>query len=616
MRSINRFFTLSVLLFAAFNFYTCKSKESPEPELPYYNNYSVPAVTFSASVSGFVEDENHQPVSGAVVSAGQSTATTNEQGFFVINKAGFTGDFCYIKATGKGFFAGSTTLHGKAGSKFATTLVMSRKTNVQAFNASQGAAINILGGAQASFPANVIQTIDGNVYNGKVNVSIAHLDPSSDNFSSLIPGGDLRAYSKEGKEVQLYSLGMLNVELEDEAGKPLQLAKGKQAQLTFPVPASMQADAPATIPLWYFDDIKGIWIEEGEATLQNGSYIGNVGHFTPWNCDKPFPPSILNFTIVNGDGDPISYAKVKIGQFNSLADNKGHIQSKVVSNTALDIELTDEFGDPIGVSIQTPFLEANKEYDLGNIVADPKNRSSLVGTIKNCDGTPLNGYGYIKYGSYYKRFIVTNSKLDVSIPNNGQNAEVFIYDDAQKAFGIFPITFPTSGTTINWGEKKICNTFDGEVSISFDYERNDGKGKQHVSYKYVKPYTGVCRLETASNGAPFRTKIYFSDVYPENATPKQSLYHFFFFINGAGEGIYPLIGGGLFPIGEGFAQMYFNDKGMVLRSSNMVMTITHLGEETEFVKGTFSGTAIVESSTEEVTITNGQFVAERLINIR
>ena len=615
MKSINRLLTLLVLLFTSFNFYTCKSNETIEPKQTYFNNYKEPVVTFSASVSGFVEDESHQPVSGAVVSAGRATATTNNQGYFAISKADFTGDFCYIKATNKGFFTGSTTIHGNANNTFATTIVMVRKTNVQTFAASQGGTISVVGGAQANFPANAIQTVDGLAYNGKVNISIAHLNPTSDNFSNLIPGGDLRAYSKDGKDVQLYSLGMLNIELEDEAGKPLQLAKGKQAQLTIPVPTSMQADATATIPLWYFDEIKGVWIEEGEAILQNGSYVGNVSHFTPWNCDKPFPPSVLNFTIVDVKGDPVSYAKVRIGQFTASANGSGKVVSKVVSRASLNIDVVDEYGIPTGATIKTPFLEDNKEYDLGKIVFNPKNRSSLVGIIKNCDGSPLNGYGYMKYNNSYARFIITNSKLDVLVPNNGQEAEIFVYDGTQGTFSIFPITLPTDGTDIDLGEKKICNTINGEVSISFEYERNDGKGKQTVSYKYAAPYTGVCRLETINN-APIRTKIYFSDVYPENAIPKQSLYHFFFFINGGGEGIYPLIGGSVYPIGKGFAQLYFNDKNMVLRSSNMVMTITHLGKETEFVKGTFSGTATVEGTNEVVTITNGQFVAERLINIR
>ncbi len=38
----------------------------------------------------------------------------------------------------------------------------------------------------------------------------------------------------------------------------------KTATLTFPIPVELQAQAPATIPL-YFDEVKGLWKEEGSA---------------------------------------------------------------------------------------------------------------------------------------------------------------------------------------------------------------------------------------------------------------------------------------------------------------------------------------------------------------
>jgi hypothetical protein len=46
-------------------------------------------------------------------------------------------------------------------------------------------------------------------------------------------------------------------------GEKVELAEGLPATLTFAVPASMKDQAPATIPLWYFDEDEGIWKEEG-----------------------------------------------------------------------------------------------------------------------------------------------------------------------------------------------------------------------------------------------------------------------------------------------------------------------------------------------------------------
>jgi hypothetical protein len=75
------------------------------------------------------------------------------------------------------------------------------------------------------------------------------------------------------------------------------VAPGKTATLTIDVPESQTATAPATIPLWFFDEEAGVWQEEGEATRQGDKYIGTVKHFTDWNADHP-----TGWAIVRGKG--------------------------------------------------------------------------------------------------------------------------------------------------------------------------------------------------------------------------------------------------------------------------------------------------------------------------
>src|SRR5690606_37192675 len=85
----------------------------------------------------------------------------------------------------------------------------------------------------------------------------------------------------------MLSYGMVGVELSDAMGQPVQLAPGSPATVRFPVMASQQSDAPATIPLWWFDEDLGYWIQEGEAALVGTEYVGEVAHFSWWNIDVP-----------------------------------------------------------------------------------------------------------------------------------------------------------------------------------------------------------------------------------------------------------------------------------------------------------------------------------------
>ena len=98
-----------------------------------------------------------------------------------------------------------------------------------------------------------------------------------------MPGADLMAIANDGDTVPLISYGMVNVEMSDEDGNPLQLKDGCEAYLKYPAPKEFTSHD--TIPLWYFNEESGLWVEEGYSTRQGDEYVGSVRHFTWWNCD-------------------------------------------------------------------------------------------------------------------------------------------------------------------------------------------------------------------------------------------------------------------------------------------------------------------------------------------
>ena len=51
-----------------------------------------------------------------------------------------------------------------------------------------------------------------------------------------MPGADLMAIANDGDTVPLISYGMVNVEMSDEDGNPLQLKDGCEAYLKYPAP--------------------------------------------------------------------------------------------------------------------------------------------------------------------------------------------------------------------------------------------------------------------------------------------------------------------------------------------------------------------------------------------
>jgi len=68
---------------------------------------------------------------------------------------------------------------------------------------------------------------------------------------------------------------MVNVNLTDNSGKPLQLKGDAPAEVTYPIPKGMESNPPASIPLWHFDEEKGIWMEDGVGYNFNCTSIQN-----------------------------------------------------------------------------------------------------------------------------------------------------------------------------------------------------------------------------------------------------------------------------------------------------------------------------------------------------
>ncbi|HML59186.1 MAG TPA: hypothetical protein PKA85_12505, partial [Ferruginibacter sp.] len=130
-------------------------------------------------------------------------------------------------------------------------------------------------------------------------------------------------------------------------GEKLQIANGKKSKLTFPLPATMSGSAPASIPLWYFDEDKGLWVEEGAATRVGNTYEGEVSHFSYWNCDIPANFVHFNVTVIDANGNPVPMAHVRIrsqsNPYNTrvgYTDSTGYTSGYIPANSDLVIEVS------------------------------------------------------------------------------------------------------------------------------------------------------------------------------------------------------------------------------------------------------------------------------------
>jgi hypothetical protein len=470
-------FLYAVLFVLPLSFLSCQKELTgdflpPDPVMPP----DLTTTVVVAQVSGFVTDANNAAVVGASVSSGGQTVVTNKYGYFEFNNISVVKNAAVVSVRKSGYFPGIKTFVAKAGKGAFFRIKLIPKTNAGSFSAGTGASITLPGGLNIAFPPNSIVVEGSNSpYSGTVNVAAAWINPVASDLYGIMPG-DLRGLDTSGMLRTLQTYGMAAVELRGASGELLQMAENNPATLTIPIPATLQGNAPASIPLWYFDEAKGLWKEEGKALKNGTNYVGDVKHFSFWNCDVPSNFVQFECRVTDAGGRAIQNALVKIFEVNNpwnarfgFTDSSGYVGGAVPANSELSLEV---YSDPacINYAVTRRFTTTTTDISLGDIVVPITYAASISGTVLNCSGTAVtNGYVIMQVGnlSYHRplnnlgefRFIV--SLCDVSVP------VTLVAEDqaAMQQSNSFPFTVTTGNNDV--GVLTACGISSAQF-INFD----------------------------------------------------------------------------------------------------------------------------------------------------
>jgi hypothetical protein len=531
--------------------------------------------TVTGGVNGIVVDENNQPVVGATVSSGASSTTTDRYGAFRFRNISLSKANGTVKVVKAGYFNGFRTFVSVANRINNIRLKLLPKINAGTFSGSGGGTINITGGGKLVMPAAAVTDAGGAAYSGTVNVAMTWIDPSSADLPNTVIG-DLRGVTTTGEERGLSTFGMLGVEMTGSGGQALKIATGKTAELTFPIPASLQSSAPATIDLWHFDEATARWKQEGTATKTGANYIAQVSHFSFWNCDAPFPLIDLCMTLVNGDGQPLNNVQIRIKRPNGSygygrTDSTGSLCGKVPKAEALVLEVLDQCNAIIYSQNIGPF---SANASLGNITVNIPAVNNLVitGTITNCAGGNVTNGAAVVYmaGGYHYTVPVTNGSFTLSVVRCSGSAVNFTvlgvdYSTAQQSI-------PVSGTgttgTVNVGTIQACGT----SSVQFIEVLIDGN-----PFNFSSPPGSINSIDSTGTGAyTNKSFIYANQQGGGNVLNITS----FNFDNNALPGTYPL--------SSCFISINMSSTSQIITASPTV-TITSFGlPVTGFIEGSFT----------------------------
>jgi len=420
--------------------------EDPK-ETPFVTKWEV-------TINGLVTDKNNNALEFATVSVDDINVETDALGRFSITGL-VNSQKASVKVSKNGYFDNYPVFYPEKDQAQEVRIQLSERLLAGSVN-SANSTIDY-NDHKIEFGTSKFTTENGSPYNGEVNVFVDYLDPTDSNLSQFMPG-DLVGINTDDEEQILESYGMLNVEMEDENGNPLQI--DGEATLKMQVPADLVGAAPATIPLWYFDETSGNWIEEGIATLEGNTYVGTVSHFTFWNCDAPFDLVTIN-GIVNSTADPTTLT-VKVTRENGssgtvIPNERGYFEGKVPKDEVLSFDILNPCGGSIysdeigGYSDDTNIGVFN--VDSGTIVV------TISGTAVNCDMNPLQE-GYVAVysdGGNGQILPVADGSFSGTIVLCAEEALTVIVYDLEEYKASEEIEFPFS-TNITTGEISSCST--------------------------------------------------------------------------------------------------------------------------------------------------------------
>ncbi|MXY99237.1 SUMF1/EgtB/PvdO family nonheme iron enzyme [Candidatus Poribacteria bacterium] len=252
-----------------------------------------------------------------------------------------------VNANAAGFAPQSIIVDVSDGSRRTADLAMIPVQVTQPFQPENNAAIQVDGQTVVSLSANVLMTESGGTASGQATARVTVLDASKD--PSVMPGDMEQWNADTGEAEPIESFGAMNVEFTGANGSRLNLASGKQANISIPLASGRRPeDSPKSIPLYYWSDATGYWVEEGTATLERTAdgkwaYTGSVGHFSTWNADVLYESITMKGCVQDQQGNPVRNAEVTahgkdyVGSSKATTDANGRFEIAVRPDSELEL---------------------------------------------------------------------------------------------------------------------------------------------------------------------------------------------------------------------------------------------------------------------------------------
>jgi hypothetical protein len=339
--------------------------------------------TVEKSVSAYIQSAQGTALADAAITIAGQTFKTDSNGLAVFKvRIPSSASSVPVRFTRVGFINQSVVVNVKDLANItANMLDIKQVVNVAKIEDAQ-VIESAYSNAKITIPANAFVLPNGQPAAGAVMVEFSPWDIQSSDLNAMPANGV--AITANGQITNLISAGMITATFKNAAGEHLQLAKGKTADLQMDLPVdsinNQVLSVGTKIPMWHFDEAKGMWVEEGEgqviASLRSPVLLAvhaTVSHFSTWNWDFKFEnPGSVNVKCQSAN----VFVPCNITAKVVLKDGSGWTKTNSISAEGVDIinmpsegqiqwTAKDTSGTLIGSKTSTLPNDKNVVIDLG-----------------------------------------------------------------------------------------------------------------------------------------------------------------------------------------------------------------------------------------------------------
>ena len=434
----------------------------------------------TTTIHGIIVDENEEAIPGAEVTyhtgLSEANTSTDDYGYFIMKEVQNKGDAAFISISSPGKFIAYRKFSVIPDRYNYTEVKMLERNITGSVSASQGGAVSLSGGATVDLPANGIVDANDQLFDGEVQVAMQWINPVAEDLAQRMIG-DLSGIDENGAFRSLTTYGMLTIELMDNQGNLLNLGNDSEAELTFPIPASLRESATESIPLWTYEESIGTWIQEGIATRQGNVYKGFVSHFSSFNVDHMRDPIAIEGKVVISDEVGaelgLSYLQIfvcseNIGQKGGwLCDDGSFRFYNFPKEEEFSIKVLDRCGDEIFKEDFGPFVE---DTELEKIVVETQaNIVEVSGSAFACNGEVIEN----------SILTVRHQNLNASFPIKEDGSFSFSVDFCNLSEGSLYIAdldnllstqeiLDPSKETLSFPNLELCDEIEDIIILHFD----------------------------------------------------------------------------------------------------------------------------------------------------